>query len=445
VDSALDRRPAEWHRRVIDLTWPVILANITIPLVGLADVAVMGRLPDPAYIGAVAVGSAIFSAMYWLFSFLRTGSTGLVAQAYGARDTEMVVGTFARASSIGLALGFAMILAQWPIRALMLTIFDASANVETLAATYFDIRIFGAPALLVYLAEMGLLFGLQQMRTTLILSVGLNITNLALDLLLVVGFGMGVEGVAYGTVIAEWAAALAGLGFVAKALDATSCEKRKSDPLWQREKVVQLFHVGSNLIVRTFFVQLPFFFGTLLAAGLGDVTLALHGILMQLFFVMTYGIDGFAHTVETLAGYAYGARNQRDLRQACLYCAFWGVLLALAIAVAYYLLGPAFVTWLTTSIEVHRAAESVLPWLIIAPLLCVGAFLFDGIFIGTTHLVEMRNAMILSAVVWAGVLAMTYQPLGYHGVWLAMSVFMAVRTLMLWLYYPRIERHALES
>ena len=217
MNADLPRTSAGWHRKILALTWPVMLANVTIPLVGVADIAVMGRLPDPVYIGAVSVGAAIFSAMYWLFSFLRTGTTGLVAQAFGARDNDMVMGTFVRACVIGACLGSVMVAAQWPISTFMFAIFEASDAVESLAATYFDIRIFGAPALLIYLAELGLLFGLQQMRATLYLSIGLNLTNLFLDVLLVVGFGMGVEGVAIGTVTAEWAAALFGFWLVMRA------------------------------------------------------------------------------------------------------------------------------------------------------------------------------------------------------------------------------------
>jgi MATE family multidrug resistance protein len=203
-----------------------------------------------------------------------------------------------------------------------------------------------------------------------------------------------------------------------------------------------LLHIGSNLILRTFFVQLPFFFGTWLAAGLGDVPLALHGVLMQLFFVMTYGIDGFSHTAETLAGYAYGARDRQQLRQSSYYSAVWGIALALVIGAVYFLFGPTFVAWMSTSPEVQAAAAEILPWLFIAPLLCVGAFLFDGIFIGTTHIVEMRNCMIVAVVIWLATLAVTFESLGYHSVWLSMSVFMAARTLLMWLYYPRVERHA---
>jgi MATE family multidrug resistance protein len=194
----------------------------------------MGRLPDPIYIGAVAVGSAIFSAVYWIFGFLRTGTTGIVAQSFGAGDHDMVVGTFIRAATIAAGLGIAIVLLQWPISTMMFALFNASVDVELLAATYYDIRVFGAPGLLIYLVEMGLLFGLQSMRSALILSVGLNITNLILDVFLVMGLGMGVDGVALGTVISEWGAAALGMWLVIGAVRRAGLKWEIPVQIWQR-------------------------------------------------------------------------------------------------------------------------------------------------------------------------------------------------------------------
>jgi len=440
--EGLPQSARAWHRRILQLTWPVILANITIPLVGVADVAVMGRLPDPAYIGAVAVGAAIFSAVYWLFGFLRMGTTGLVAQAFGRAQPNEIGATFLRGCSVAAVLGLGIVALQWPLAALLFALFDASAEVSGLAGAYYDIRVFGAPALLVYLVELGVLFGLQRMRDTLVLSIALNVTNLTLDVVLVLGLKMGVAGVATGTVISEWSAAIGGLWLVRRSLRAVGYRARAVRNLWQIQAVRNLFHVSSNLILRTFFVQLPFFVGTVVAARLGDVTIAVHGVLMQLFFVMTYSLDGFAHTAETLAGFAFGAQTPGALRRTTALCAMWAALLALGTGVAYWLGGELFVSWLTLDSEVRNAASTYLPWLAVAPLLCVGAFLFDGIFIGTTHIVEMRNAMFVAAAIWAVCLWGSLDALAYHAVWLTMSIFMLARTAMLALYYPRIERGA---
>jgi MATE family multidrug resistance protein len=440
--EVLPQTAGAWHRRIWQLTWPVILANITIPMVGVADVAVMGRLPDPAYIGAVAMGAAMFSAVYWLFGFLRMGTTGLASQAFGRGDAGEIGEIFIRGLCVAAVLGLTIVLLQWPLAAMLFALFDASSQVANLAATYYDIRVYGAPALLIYLVELGVLFGLQRMRDTLLLSIALNVTNLGLDILLVVGLEMGVAGVALGTVISEWGAAAAGLWLVWRSLHAVGYSGRPAIDLWRIDAVRGLFHVSSNLVLRTFFVQLPFFAGTVVATRLGDTTLAAHGVLMQLFFVMTYSLDGFAHTAETLAGFAFGAKNRVALRHTTIYSAMWAMLLALATATLYWVAGDVFVAWLTLDANIRVAASAYLPWLAAAPLLCVWAFLFDGIFIGTTHIVEMRNAMFAAAAVWAVCLWATLASLGYHAIWLTMSIFMLVRSVLLALYYPRLEHGA---
>ena len=237
------------------------------------------------------------------------------------------------------------------------------------------------------------------------------------------------------------------LGFwlIYRALKSLGWRPAVPDRLWQRAGVAELFHVSGNLVIRTFFVQLPFFMGTVLATGLGDITLAAHGILMQLFFIMTYSLDGFAHTAETLTGYCYGARLRAELRTASQYSAAWGLAFGALTGAIYLLFGDMFIAGFTQSHEVRAMAETYLPWIALAPLVCVWAFLFDGIFIGTTHIVEMRNAMFASALVWGLLLAGLWQwallpP--YHAVWLSMIVFMAVRGALLWAYHPRIERGA---
>ncbi len=424
------------------LSWPVILANLTIPLVGVADVFVMGRMPDPAYIAAVAMGSAMFSAVYWLFGFLRMGTTGLAAQAYGQASPEQLARIFARGLLVAAVLGLALVLLQTVLETLLFSLFDASAGVAALAAAYYEIRIFGAPGLLLYLVTLGMLFGLQRMRDTLWLSIGLNATNLFLDVLFVLGFGWGVEGVALGTIVSEWGAAALGVVLVLRAMRSVGWDGARPTDVFERAGLTRLLHVSSNLVLRTFFVQLPFFVGTLLATGLGDVTLAAHGVLMQLFFLMTYSLDGFAHTAETLAGYSYGARNAAELRRASAYCAFWAAVLALATALLFLVAGQPFINLLTVAPEVREVAAVYLPWVALAPIFCIWAFLFDGIFIGTTHIAEMRNAMIASAVVWAVVLGVTYENFAYHAVWAAMNVFMLSRGVLLALLYPRIERGA---
>ncbi len=434
--------PHQWHLRIWQMTWPVILANITIPLVGVADVWVMGRLPDPKYIAAVAMGAAMFSAVYWLFGFLRMATTGLVAQALGRGDMQATVAIFIRALAIALILGCAIFLARNPLQWMLFGLFDSGETVTALANDYYSIRVFGAPGLLIYLVALGMLFGLQRMRDTLWLSIGLNLTNFALDMWLVIGFDLGVSGVALGTVISEWAAAILGFWLVLRALRQSGWSGQWPLNIWRRREMRELFHISSNLVLRTFFVQLPFFVGTVLASGINDMTLAAHGVLMQLFFIMTFSLDGFAHTAETLTGYYYGAKQSRHLRTAVRYCAIWGMILAAIMGLSYFLGGQQIIDLLTTSTAVRQTAGAYLPWVALAPLLCMWAFLFDGIFIGTTHIVEMRNSMIIAALLWALGLWLTFDSWGYHGVWFAMSMFMLTRSVLMAIYYPTILRNA---
>lgn len=409
-------------------------------MVGLVDVFVMGRNPDPDYIAAVALGAAMFSAVYWLFGFLRMGTTGLTAQAFGRGMLTEVEAIFYRALTIALLLGTLIIVLQWPLKHLLFALFEPSSEVARLAETYYDVRVWGAPALLLYLVELGILFGLQRMDYTLYLSVGLNLLNTGLDLLFVLGFGLEVMGVALGTVISEWSAALIGLLFVRRA--SRPSERKHRLNLFDPVALKRFFNISSNLILRTFFVQLPFFAGTVLATHLGDLTLALHGVLMQLFFIMTYSLDGFAHTAESLTGYFYGARDPHNLRRAALYSSGWGFALAIVTGLVFLFLGPAFIALLTVAPDIYDRSLEFMPWLALAPIFCVWAFLLDGIFIGTTHIVAMRNAMFVSAGIWAIILAVTFPIWEYHAVWLALNAFMLARGLLLGRSYPAVERSA---
>ncbi len=442
MSEALPRSPADWHRRVWSLAWPVVLANLTIPLVGAVDTAVMGRLPDPAYIGAVAVGAAVFNALYWIVGFLRMGTTGLAAQAFGARDFDELLAVVLRAAGMALAVGAALVTLQVPLLSLALWLFSASDQVERLAGDYFRLRIWGAPALLTHLVVLGALFGLQRMREALLVSVLLNLCNATLSWTFVMILGFGVKGVAAATLISEWLAAGAGAVLLTRVLLGSGARLPGRAALLHGERLAALFGMSANLIVRSFFVQLPFFVFTLLAAGFGDRILAANAVLMQLFFFMAYGLDSLAHTAESLAGHAFGAGDRARLRAATGYTLLWSVLVALAIAVLYAAVGPLLIGLLTDLPEVRQTAQAYLPWLVAAPLAAVGAFHLDGIFIGTTRTVELRNSMFLALICYLLALWLALEPLGNHGLWLAMTVFMVARTALLAARYPQVERLA---
>jgi multidrug resistance protein, MATE family len=442
MTASLPQTRADWHRRVWALSWPVVLANVTVPLVGLVDTAVMGRLPDPAYLGAVAVGAAVFNAMYWLFGFLRMGTTGLSAQASGAGDLAGIAAIAVRAIGMALALGTAIVLLQTPLLQAALWIFPASAQVESLASDYFTLRVWSAPALLVHFAVLGMLFGLQRMGTALVVSVLLNVCNIGLDLLFVVGFGWGVSGVAAATAISEWLAAGVGLCLLVRLLAGQGGRWPHRAALLDPQQLAALFQVSANLIVRSLFVQLPFFTFTALGAGLGDVVLAANAVLLQLFFVMAYGLDALAHTAESLTGHAFGAHDRRRLRMATGYTLVWSITIAAVLSVLFASAGPAFIDALTALPAVRTTAREYLIWVVVSPLVAVGAFHLDGVYIGTTRTRELRNSMFLAFGAFAVTLWFTIDVLGNHGLWLALTMFMVARTALLAMGYPRLERLA---
>tara|TARA_Y100001933_G_scaffold225273_1_gene238463 strand:+ start:1153 stop:2487 length:1335 start_codon:yes stop_codon:yes gene_type:complete len=440
-----DAVPAEghWNRRVWSLTWPVVLANVTTPLVGAVDTAVMGRQPDAAFIGAVAIGATVFNALYWMVGFLRMGTTGLVAQAYGARQVQEMAAVTARAVAVALVLGTLLLaLLAGPLASLLLGLFQASDHTGSLAATYLTLRVWGAPALLTHFVVLGTLFGLQRMGDALLVSVLLNVTNVILDLAFVIGLGWGVEGVAAGTVISEWLAAVVGAALVVRALRQRGARRPSRHELLRRDRLTALFGVSANLIVRSLFVQLPFFAFTVLGAGLGDRILAANAVLIQLFFLMSYGLDALAHTAETLTGHAFGARDRATLRRAAGYTLGWSVVVAAAVSVGFALAGGLLIDLMTTLPAVRDTARDYLPWLVAAPLAAVGAFHLDGVFIGTTRTVELRNSMFGAFLCYLAALWLTLDRLGNHGVWFAMTVFMVARTVLLGLRYPALERRA---
>ena len=398
----------------------------------------MGQLSDPRYIGAITVGAALFSATYWLFGFLRMGTTGLVAQSFGADQWGKIARTYLRSIIIATCLGLLLIALQKPLEHGLFAIFNASDGVESMAREYFSIRIFSAPAVLISLASIGVLFGLQRMKTTLFLTIFLNLTNLTLDIVLVLVFDLGVKGVAIGTLISEWMGAILGFYLVTREIRKNPLQQITLKSLFEKEEFSRLFDISGNLVLRTFIVQVPFFVGTLLATEMGDDLLAAHGILMQLYFIMTYGLDGLAHTAESLSGYHFGAKAKKEFQQACYYSGFWTAVLATFIAIIYFSFSPDFISLMTQSKQVQMTALQFVPWIAISPILCAGAFMLDGVFIGITQIKQMRNSMFFAGICWGLTLLLSYDTLGYHSIWLAMSTFMFCRTLFLGYYLIRV-------
>ncbi len=428
----------DWNRRVWRLAGPIILVNLTTPLLGAVDTAVVGHLPDPSFIGGVAVGSVIFSFLFWGFGFLRMGTTGFTAQAHGASDGAELRACLLRPLALALGFGLLIILLQSPIRLVALWAMDASAEVEGHTAVYFDVRVWSAPAALVNYVVLGWLLGVQRAQAALVLQLLLNGTNILLDLVFVIGLDWGVAGVAWATLIAESAAALAGLVVILGGLG-----QRPGRADWARlrdpARLAALMRVNVDIFVRTLCLVLAFAIFTSESAGFGDVILAGNAILLQFQAVVSHGLDGFAHAAEILAGSALGARNRETFRRAVVVCTLWGLAGALVAALVLLAAGPLLIAVFTTLPEVRASAEAYLWWMVASPLISVWSFLLDGVFIGATRTTAMRNAMLASLAVFLLADWLLLGPLGNHGLWLSLMIFMAARAATLAFCYPALE------
>jgi len=425
------------HRKIWALAGPIIISNISVPLVGAVDTAVVGRLPEPQSIGAVALGALIFSFLYWGFGFLRMGTTGFVARAQGANDQQALSDTLLRVFLLAFAFGFLIILLSQPVISFALHLLDSSEQVEQLTRDYTEIRIWSAPATLCIYVFTGVFIGLQKTTHAFVLQLILNIINVALDFLFVIGFDLGVEGVALATLIAEYFAAFCGFillrGPLALALGQINWQR-----LMQRSAVLELMHANGNIFVRTLCLVFAFAFFTAQSAKMGEVVLAANAILLHLQSIMAYGLDGFAHAAEALTGSAYGAGKRREFKRSVALTSVWAGLMAVLVSLGYLFFGKSILGLFTNIESVVDTALIYLPWMVISPIVSVWSFQFDGIFIGVGYTREMRNAMLLSLLLYLVLVGIIVPYWGNHGLFLALSLFMVIRSLTLGYYYPRI-------
>lgn len=437
-----DQFPAtsrEWHWRVLMLAWPIILSNLSVPLVGIVDTAVVGQLPDAKYMGAVAIGATIFSSVFWVFGFLRMGTTGFVSQASGANDTREISFSLLRALSIAVVLGVVLILLQKPIGWLSLSLMNAGEDLNPLVEEYFSIRVMSAPAVFINYCILGALIGLQRMRLALLIQLVLNGSNLLLDVVFVLYLGWDSDGVAMASVISEILAACVGLWALRSYLRSDLLRERDLiKKLYTTESVRALFEVNGNLFIRTLFLTSAFFFFTAQGAQFGIVILAANAILINLLQMLAYGLDGFAHAAEALAGGAYGAKNRPAFEHAVKSSSLWALVMSLILAILYYIFGDWIIGTMTVNQEVIEVAQTYMPWLIVSPIISVWCYQLDGIFIGATKTSIMRNTVMVSLVAYI-ILAYALIPLmGNQGLWLSLMVFMALRGITLAMAYPKL-------
>jgi len=426
------------HKDVWRLAGPMILSNLTIPLLGLVDTAVMGHLPETYYIGAVAIGGLIFSFIFWGFGFLRMGTTGLTAQAYGQNDADETRAIVGRVLIIALVFSSIVLLLQAPIKLAALTILEASHEVEFYAGEYFSIRIWGTPATLINYGLIGWFIGMQRVSGPLYILLIINITNIVLDLLFVIGFGMDVAGVALASVIAEYLGLIVGLYLLHKTLKLYPGHWQY-DLILSVDKIKHLMMLNKDIFIRTLCLIFSFSFFTAQGAKHGDLILATNAVLMNLQTFMAYGLDGFAHAAEALVGRAVGRKSRREFHAAIKTTTVWSLGVALLFVTAYGLFGNWIVNLITDIDSIREMAKLYLPWLIIAPILSVWSYLLDGIFIGATRSTEMRNTMLISTFLFFLPAWWLLQPLGNHGLWAALMVFMVARGITMGVSYQNFK------
>jgi MATE family, multidrug efflux pump len=426
------------HRAILAIAAPIMISNVSTPLLGVVDTGVVGQLPDPTYIGAVALGALVFNYLFWGFGFLRMGTTGLTAQAFGAADTAEVRASLGRAVLLALAVGAGLIVARWPIRELAFGLLDGSPRVIGLARDYYDIRIWAAPATLINYALLGWFIGMGRARVALALQLVLNVTNMLLDAFFVLALGFGVKGVAGGTVLAEIVAAATGLVIAAHQL-------RRFGGRWN---VVRLFEparlartvaVNRDIMIRSLALIFIFSWFTGQGAKQGDTILAANAVLMNMVAVTVYFLDGWAFAAEALVGKAVGEANRASLAAAARMTTWWAAAVAVLASIVALLLGPTIIDVLTVDATVQAVARIYLPWAALVPLAGVWCFQLDGIFIGATRAAEMRNAMLMSVVIFL-VGWWLLRPWGNHGLWAALYVHYAARAGTLLHYFPAVMR-----
>ena len=421
------------HRRVLTIALPIVLSNATVPILGAVDTGVIGQLGEAAPIGAVGIGAIILSGLYWIFGFLRMGTTGLAAQAIGRDDAVEVRALLLRALLFAGGAGAVIILLQSLLFSAAFMLAPASDEVESLAREYLSIRVWSAPAAIAVYGLTGWLIAQERTRAVLVLQVAMNGLNILLDFVFVLGMGLSVGGVAAATVIAEWSGVLLGLWFAREVFT----PKGWADPavLFARDKLGQMWRVNGDILIRSVLLQGIFISFLFLASDFGDVTLAANQVLLQFLYITSYGLDGFAFAAETLVGQALGQQNRQRLRRAALLSAFWAGLTGLMLAIGLAVLGGWIVDIMTTADAVRAAARDYLPWMIAAPLVGFAAWILDGIFIGATRTRDMRNMMLVSTVIYAISAAALVPPLGNTGLWAALMIsFVARACTLAWRY-----------
>ncbi|MCK5821194.1 MAG: MATE family efflux transporter [Bacteroidales bacterium] len=415
------------NKKILNLAVPNIISNITIPLVGMVDLAVLGHLESELYIGAIAIGGVIFNVLYWGFGFLRMGTSGFTAQAYGKRDLHELMNTLGRASLVAIGGALLLIILKNPIGWLSFKVINGSSEVEELAKTYYNIRIFAAPATIGLFVLTGWFVGMQNTRFPMIIAILVNVLNLGFNLLFIYGFGMKSDGVALGTVLAQYIGLAAGLilffRFYKRLLKYWS-----GKAIRKLADYKQFFQVNRDIFIRTLCLIFVFTFFTSQSAATDNTILAVNTLLLQFFMLFSFFADGFAHAGEALIGRFIGANNHKSLRKAIRLLFLWGLYISIPFTILYAFFSEQIIFILTDNRAIIDACAPYLIYLIFIPLAGFPSFIWDGIYIGATASKGMRNSMLAATgIVFVPVFFLLKENMGNHALWLALILFLLAR------------------
>ena len=413
--------------QILKIAVPAIVTNITVPLLGLVDTAIVGHMGSAAYIGAVAVGSMIFNLVYWVFGFLRMGTSGMTAQARGRRDFSEVTRLLVRSGWVSLSIALLIVVLQWPVREAMLWFIGPSDDVRPLAVTYFNIVVWGAPAMLGLYSLSGWFIGMQNTRIPMFVSIMQNVVNILASLTFVYGMGMKVEGVALGTVVAQYAGCLVALWFLWRYYRKVLRLRGQSSHL---SPLISYFSSNRDIFLRTLCLVAVNLYFTSAGARQGATILAVNTLLMQLYLLFSYILDGFAFAGEALGGKYWGAKDMDAYNDVVRRLFGWGALMTILFTVVYVIGGTPFLRLLTDEPQVVEASQTYVWWAYLIPAAGVAAFIWDGLFIGTTQTRGMLVSSAVAALVFFVTATITIGIMGNHGLWLSMILFLLTRGII---------------
>ncbi len=424
------------NKQILDLALPSIISNITVPLLGMVDVAIVGHIGDAGYIASIAVGSMLFNVIYWLFGFLRMGTGGMTSQAYGSRDFNAVVRSFRRSLGIAMIIGISFIILQYPIVYLGMLAMKPDAEILDLCRQYCYIVIWGAPAVLGLFGMTGWYVGVQNTRIPMIVSISQNIINIIASLILVFGFHLEIVGVALGTIIAQWSGFLMAIFFWWKyyrRLNNYLSDKKMST----NYSLLTFFQVNRDIILRTLFLVSVFLFFTSAGSRQGAMVLAVNTIMMQFYTFFSYFSDGFAYAGEALGGRYYGAKNMDAFKDMVRRLLYIGGGVTTIFTLLYMIGGDAIIRILTNDEAVIAASQEYSWWLALIPVAGIAAFLYDGIFVGITNTKGMLTSSVIASICFFAVYLGLQTKMANHALWLAFIVYLVMRGLVEIIIYRR--------